>query len=92
MNEGDQFPFPAEEITEALIGLHKSIIDILNDRAELEALTEPLERWRSIRQKINDRMNIGLVLGVGWKITHFPLTGDITRDAGQINFSKLEEQ
>lgn len=79
-----------EELKTALVELHRSLIDVLNSRAEPEALAGVLKKWEEVRQKINNEANTGVLLGVKWDMFLFPLTGDIRTDIGQINFKKLE--
>ena len=82
-----------EEIHLALKKLKRAIVEVLNNRKEIDALVPTLQEWEKIRQKINDQENIGMLVGVGqWKINLFLLTGDIESDVGQINFSKLKPE
>lgn len=82
-----------EEIHLALEKLKHAIVEVLNNRKEIDALVPALQEWEKIRQKINDQENIGMVIGVGqWKINFFPLTGDIEMDVGQINFPRMESE
>lgn len=82
-----------EEIDSALKKLRRVIIEILNNRKEIDALIPTLQEWEKVRQRINDQENVGVVIGVGqWKINLFLLTGDIEKDVGQINFPRMESE
>ena len=89
---GDELLPHVEEMTIALQDLYGTLIEVLNGRAEIGTLSASMEKWEKIRQKVNNEANMGLTLGFALSIVAFPLTGDIHRDAGQINFKKLEEQ
>jgi len=92
VGRSDELEPYTEEVMTALKDLRNAIVDALNNGSELEALGASIRKWEEVRQKINNGTNMGVLLSVKWSIVFFPITGDIHRDVGQINFKKLEEQ
>lgn len=77
------------EISPALKHLCRTVEDIINGLEDHEALLPALAKWQEVRQMVNNSENAGVAIAMnGFKIAGFNLTGDLTRDIGQVNRSK----
>lgn len=74
-----------QRMDEIMDEIKKLIIDILNDRGGLDKLTAALEKWKGIRQEINNK-NVGILIAPDrWRVVSFNLRGDQKTDLGQKN-------
>lgn len=90
-NSADNPIFREEDLKKVLVDLNISLVYFINSRGEIGPFIDAVKRWEDVRQRINNVTNMGIVVGAIWDLAIFPLSGDIERDAGQINFTKLEK-
>lgn len=83
---------PTREQEKALHGIRSALIDLVNNPGEKDTgeLFTAITEWEKVRQEMNDRENVCVIVSFVPEITTVPLVGDPKRDLGQVNRSTEE--
>ena len=74
-----------KRMDEVVDEMKKPLIDVLNGLDGIGQLIAVLEKWKGIRQEINNK-NVGIFISPDrWRVITFELKGDQEKDLGQKN-------
>lgn len=73
--------------------LKSVLIKVFNQNEDVSELTKVINKLDAVRHYVNNIEDIGFTVGINeWLIVTFPLSGNPSKDAGQINLTPPKEK